>query len=370
MQKKVIMWGAGKAGRDLIEKIGYHKNTMCLVAVIDNDTRKWDTEICGFKVISPDRISDFKFDKIIISSFLYFDQIKGQILNELGIEESYIDNADYLTKEMILNRYRDRPEDEIQEILNYLKNHTLDVFNYSFKEKYNLNNIRVVYDNYAGLYFVIHNGHKLYMARWLDTEDKVRCYYNSLCIEQDMASPHRYINTSFSVKKGDVVMDVGVAEGNFALDIIDLAAKVYLIESDGQWIEALNWTFKDYQEKVIIINHFVTDYSDGDTIKIDDIIEEAVNFIKLDVEGCEISVLEGARNTISRSPELNIVACTYHNDNDAEIIERILKEHNMECSFSRGYMFFPVSDQQKYFLPTLRRGVIRGEKKISWTAKN
>ena len=44
-------------------------------------------------------------------------------------------------------------------------------------------------------------------------------------------SPHSYVNDTFKVEAGDVVLDVGSAEGLFALDNIELATKVYVFES-------------------------------------------------------------------------------------------------------------------------------------------
>jgi 16S rRNA A1518/A1519 N6-dimethyltransferase RsmA/KsgA/DIM1 with predicted DNA glycosylase/AP lyase activity len=48
------------------------------------------------------------------------------------------------------------------------------------------------------------------------------------------------------VAEGDVVVDAGAAEGNFALSVIDKASKVYIIEGDAGWCEALRQTFLPY----------------------------------------------------------------------------------------------------------------------------
>lgn len=50
-------------------------------------------------------------------------------------------------------------------------------------------------------------------------------YYRFLLQVQDAASPHRYQTRQFCVCKGEVVLDAGAAEGNFALEIVDVAEK-------------------------------------------------------------------------------------------------------------------------------------------------
>lgn len=54
-------------------------------------------------------------------------------------------------------------------------------------------------------------------------------YYRGISIEQDICSPHRYFTDDFSVPNNAVVIDAGVAEGNFSLSIIEHVKKyIYL----------------------------------------------------------------------------------------------------------------------------------------------
>ena len=133
-------------------------------------------------------------------------------------------------------------------------------------------------------------------------------------MEQDQESPHKYIDESFQVEKGNVVVDIGVAEGNFSLQVIDLVSKLYIIETDDGWIEALQETFKDYQEKVVIIKKFVTSLDDGKYATLDSLIEEPVHFIKMDIEGNEWDALLGAEKLIGRSKNLKCAVCAYHGE--------------------------------------------------------
>ena len=153
-------------------------------------------------------------------------------------------------------------------------------------------------------------------------------------MEQDIESPHHYQDDSFRVNQGDTVLDVGVAEGNFSLDIIDKASRIYMVETDKMWIEALGYTFYEYKDKILIINAFVSDISDENSYRLDDLIDEPLDFIKK----CAI--------------------CTYHNDNDETDIKKTVGNYGMSYETTRGYMYFPYEITQRY-QPTLRRGVLR-----------
>lgn len=48
-------------------------------------------------------------------------------------------------------------------------------------------------------------------------KEKAETYYRYILLEQDEKSPHRYLTSEFDVSEGDVVVDVGVAEGNFLI---------------------------------------------------------------------------------------------------------------------------------------------------------
>lgn len=54
-------------------------------------------------------------------------------------------------------------------------------------------------------------------------------------------------------KMGDVLVDVGSAEGIVALDYVEEMSKVYIIECEEMWIDSLRASFKSYKEKDEII---------------------------------------------------------------------------------------------------------------------
>lgn len=63
-----------------------------------------------------------------------------------------------------------------------------------------------------------------------------------------------------------------VAEGNFALSVIDKVKKMDFFESDPDWIEALNYTFAPYMDKVMLVNKYLFNFEDASTVSIDYIV--------------------------------------------------------------------------------------------------
>ena len=164
---------------------------------------------------------------------------------------------------------------------------------------------------------------------------------NELRNEQNEYSPHRYISHYVKVEEGDVVFDVGAAEGNFSLEIIDMVSHVYLFEYDDMWIEALNRTFAPYRDKVTIIKKLISDIDSENAITIDTVVNEykidGINLLKMDVEGYERNVLKGASNSIDSKLIKKLYVCIYHLPDDEMVITNCLKdEYNVELS--EGYM--------------------------------
>ena len=253
------------------------------------------------------------------------------------------------------------PDTERKNIIRGLQHRKLCVFPYEFSEKYKPDDIRVHWDEAHGLHYVEFENKPLYFKRGL-TESQIQYCYSCLLREQDPESPHRYLDPASDVSPGDVVVDIGAAEGIFALSIIDRASKVYLIECDEAWIEALRLTFSPYANKIEIISKFISDRTDGDQFTtLDNLFGGIkVDFIKADIEGAEVAMLNGAEQLMRRSVGLKMVLCTYHGENDADTIEKILKGHNFKIRFSDHYMLFFWDKRLK--APYLRHGVIRAIK--------
>jgi hypothetical protein len=251
---------------------------------------------------------------------------------------------------------------EVMKIIKYLRYNPLAIFPYKFTKKYNKRNINVFYDNTCSMHYVLHDNKKLYFRRDWDKAYIQECY-NGLLLEQDINSPHRYEFGDFQVKSGDIVVDIGAAEGNFALSVIEKVKKIYLFEVEKEWIEVLNKTFLPWKEKVCIINKFVTSYSDENCDKLDGFfLDTKIDFLKIDIEGAEIDALLGAKEILSQKTDIKIAICTYHKQSHAQEIKKICENSGFSTKFSCGYMIF----YHDILLapPYLRRGLIRAAKLI------
>lgn len=251
---------------------------------------------------------------------------------------------------------------EIQEIFNYLQTNSLAIFPYPFHHRYSELDIVVYDDKEKHLCYVLLDGKRLYFKRkWSKKEIKRR--FNWLLIEQDIQSPHRYLTDQFRFEDGEVLIDVGAAEGNFALSIVEKASRIVIFETNKEWIEPLLATFEPWKDKVQIVKKFVSDHAGSSHTTLDDFFsddEPCALFLKIDVEGAEAKLLRGAEKILSRQDPLKLALCTYHKQDDEKQFNSLLKQKGFETRCSDGYMIFYHDKTIK--APYLRRGLIRAEK--------
>lgn len=266
----------------------------------------------------------------------------------------------------IIEYYEDLPKPlpaDIETVLNYLKINPLAIFPYPFHLRYSEIDIEVYDDEEKRLRYVYLNDKRLYFKRkWSKREIKRR--FNWLLIEQDIHSPHRYLTDQFQFEDGEVLIDVGAAEGNFALSVVEKASRIIIFETNKEWIEPLQATFEPWKDKVLIINKFVSDFTSSTHTALDDFIsqdERRAIFLKIDVEGAEEKLLKGSKKLLSREDPLKVAICTYHKQDDEKHFMTILKKKGFEAHYSNGYMIFYHDKTIK--APYLRRGLIRAEKK-------
>lgn len=358
--EKIIVWGTGKIADKLFPAINDE-----IVLVVDNDKKKWGTIWNGFTVKSPSVIVDFNgnFDRVVIAS-IYWKEIRRQIIEECGVDSSLIDNMYYRQKQYLLNHYKKNMECDKEKYILFLQQHPLDVFNDNFVDKYENLDMEVYFDSEQGLYYVYHNNKKMYFSAEFSKKEHVKRYYSFLLMEQDKDSPHRYQTDRFCVHSHDIVLDAGVAEGNFALDIIDLVDKLYLIECDKEWIKALKCTFEPYKDKVEIIEGMLGNGLE-ESKTIDEIIgNDRIDFIKMDIEGAEYEALCGGRQSLERN-DVKLAVCAYHHADDQKRTEKLLEKVGYETAVSDGYMIF-ITEQffdKEVYSPQFVRGLIRGKRR-------
>lgn len=241
---------------------------------------------------------------------------------------------------------------------NVIKTRRNGVFAFDWK----MEKIEPVFDQEAGMYYVMEQGKPMYLPIEIyPTKADVVDYINVLHMEQDSRSPHRYMNERMEVPEDAVVIDAGVAEGNFSIGIIDKVKKLYLVECDSRYIRALEWTFKDYMDKVVIVDKFLSGHEDEQNITIDAIMQgEPLDYLKMDIEGAEVEALQGGEKTLERSADLKCNVCVYHRLHDNEVITEILSGHNMEVVNTPGYMMFHLDKEYPHYP---RKGLAQAVKK-------
>jgi FkbM family methyltransferase len=167
---------------------------------------------------------------------------------------------------------------------------------------------------------------------------------------------HFYQKKHTVIEDGEILLDIGTAEGLFPLAVVDKCEKIILVEPNKYFFAALQKTFRKHTHKVTIIHAAVgnkdgsitlqgeslsgqisEDVSAGDMInihKIDSILSDGqkITYLKADIEGFEQEMLKGAANTIKRNKP-KIAITTYHPQNDAEEIIRLIKSYVPEYNF-------------------------------------
>jgi hypothetical protein len=233
------------------------------------------------------------------------------------------------------------------------------IYPYPFLFNYNPANAEVYFDEQAQLFYGLLNGKKLYFHKGFNKREDVQKAFTYLVAEQDKESPHRYLNESFSVNTNDIVADIGAAEGNFSLSIVDRVKQIFLFEPNPIWIDALQKTFEPWKHKVHIINKYVGDKNDDRTVTLNEFFEQTgLTIIKMDIEGAEISVLNNSA-TFLQNRDIKMAVTTYHRNTDAADIKKILEANGYTTRFSKNYMLFVIDSQSP---PYFRNALIMASK--------
>lgn len=303
--------------------------------------------------------------------YLYQIMSKGRFLNLLKYIKQRVlrKSRYYLTKRVkaFLKEENSLPMEqaEIEKIGRFLKSNLIEIFNYPFVHKYNFRKTRIFFDEAKDLNYVCTSeGYRLYFKKGM-SEKQIEYSYNSLCKEQDKESPHCYFFEELHLTKNTVVADIGSAEGNFSLMIIDKIKELYLFECDDDWRRALEATFEPWKDKVHIVNKYVSNGEKPNTVSLDEYFQdkEPPTLLKLDVEGAEADVLDGAELLLKQRKISDLLVCTYHKHGDAEILAKKLEKWNYSISYTKGYMLFLWEEENYQLKPPydFRKGLLHAK---------
>ncbi len=258
-------------------------------------------------------------------------------------------------------------EAEKKAVLRFLSNNLVEIFNYSFSVNYHFRRTKIYKD--AALndlrYVITNQGKKLYFRRNL-TDNQIREGYNNLCLEQDTQSPHYYDFEDLGINGQTILADIGSAEGNFSLSVVEKVKKIYLFETEDSWMEPLQATFKPWSDKIEIIKKYVSDSNTSMTVTLDSFFKdkEIPNLYKIDVEGAEESVVKGGETIFANDIPKKILLCTYHKNGDFEKFTEWMHTKGYRTSSPEGYVFFHLEDANYSSVAPFdfRKGLILGVK--------
>lgn len=87
--EKIIVFGVGHELRKMVSRNYFTEYE--IIAFCDNDCKKWGQEYEGKKIISPDKINEYSYDKIMITTTLYENEIREQLTKEYDISDSKLE---------------------------------------------------------------------------------------------------------------------------------------------------------------------------------------------------------------------------------------------------------------------------------------
>jgi len=351
---KAIVWGTGNIAKSFYKKKVMYRDFE-IVSFVDNNSDMWNTEFEGIKIISPKEALEQEFDVILIwNSFV--DEIIKQLFEEFQITKDIIFTYQDLEKQLcrdVYEKYKNDTDVQLRKVLNYYCCKGFNIYGYY---EGRASRCFVERDN-DGWPFIVYEGKRMYYPKnYKFTQYNGKEYVLDASYEQGNHSPHQYIKEDNQIKDGSIIVDAGAREGDFSLRYADKAKKIYLIESDTEWMGALRKTFEKYGDKIVFCPKFLTCYDSKTTITLDSLVKEKIDFMKMDIEGAEIDALLGGKKVLQRS-NAQCAICSYHKINDAENIKWIMKNLGYQTSESEGYMFF-VFDEAIVDSMDFRKGIV------------
>lgn len=252
-----------------------------------------------------------------------------------------------ITEPMVIRKImqfynKDDIDSEISEALAFIKSNGIQPIPYSWVKQYDHKLIEVEYDNNIGLPYILFDKKKLFYPESMSKTEIQKSFNAVQNIEQNHLSPHKYLIDDFIPGKDDVVVDCGVAEGNFGLSVVEKVSKLFLFEPKPIWYKPLEATFLPWKDKVEIVNKYVSDHDSDMNISLDTFFakKKKPTYLKLDIEGFEEQALRGSSSILSCSSVDKMIICTYHYSKDYDKLSQFVLNSGFSFRPSSGYMMF------------------------------
>ncbi len=210
----------------MAERLGWE-----ITGFVSFDQNESATSINDYPVYDMMKIYDLSWDVAVYAySDEDFETIRPRLIKlQMGTDDQF-KNVHWLLKQTMIKKYEDFNDPVIQATIKYWNTHDISVFNQHVAIKKNTLD-KVFVDetcNLPYIFFETVGGDKRKMYFPAD-----RKFFNingelfvaDILSEQLPTSPHLYIKGKHKVNKGDIVIDAGVCEGNFALRYVDICSK-------------------------------------------------------------------------------------------------------------------------------------------------
>jgi FkbM family methyltransferase len=169
-----------------------------------------------------------------------------------------------------------------------------------------------------------------------------------ICESFDEKDWHFYQKKHTEIEDGEIILDIGTAEGLLPISVIDKCEHIYMVEPSKLFCSCLEQTFLKFQNKTSIFNvavgnedgviNFDENSLDGmisnsftentqkiNINKIDTLLrDKKITYLKADIEGFEIEMLKGAASIIKQNKP-KIAITTYHTQNNPDEIVALIK---------------------------------------------
>jgi len=334
----LILFGAGNAGQIALKELC--QRDIGVAAFCDNDKSKWGTEVAGIPCCSPEELGRFKNPFVLVAPIAYYTEIANQ-LQSLGVAHVFADAISVFS-----NRH------ELQKIY--------DTYLSDDRSKHVFSALLLA---------------KLYGSYAYSTEVYEDCFY--------------YAPASFKfLNPFDVIVDCGAFVGDTIQEIIERRngngfTRIHAFEPGERQYKALTarvarlkeeWALADDQiqcvkaglgvetqkaylnivdPRQLNISEISSDETENpiDIISLDEYFAEKddkVSFIKADIEGSEMYMLQGAKNVIQKYKP-NIALSLYHKWEDFFVIPQYIKSLVPEYKFYIRHHGHLLSETVGYF---------------------